>query len=227
MEPKITTGKAMKKHIDMIDSESKLIKTLKMEGISDLLQNSVELGIDSLLGEGLAKDIPIVSTIVSFAKVAYSIRDKLYLRKLLLFLQKVADTSKLEQGKFIEENCKDAQRFEQAVLLLLELADHMEKATLIGKVFKACVLGQFTYEDAITLSTMINKALWQDIAEMLKGNYTYESKMRLCSCGLLTLDWTKKIEQNLAQGQIQKVAFDGFRFKDNQHTKMLKVVAKL
>jgi hypothetical protein len=217
----------MEKHIDMINLESKLIKTLKTEGIGDLLQNAAELGIDSLFDEGLAKDIPIVNTIVSFTKVAYSIRDRLYFRKLRLFLQKVSETSKWEQEKFIEENCKDAQRFEQAVLLLVELADHMEKAALIGKVFKACVLGQLTYEDAITLSTMINKALWQDIVEMLKGNYTYESKMRLCSCGLLTLDWTKNIEQNLAQGQIQKVAFGGFRFKDNQYTKMLKVIDKL
>lgn len=141
--------------------------------------------------------------------------------------QKAGETTQQERERFVEENCKDARRFEQAVLLLLEQADHMEKATLIGKVFKACVLAQITYEDAVTLSSMINKAMWQDVAEMLKNNYTYESKMRLCNCGLLTLDWMKRIHQDLSKGQIQNVAFDGFGFKENQHTKMLKAVAKL
>jgi hypothetical protein len=227
MKLKIATRRAMKKQIDRIRFKSKLIKTLKMEGLSDLVQDYIELGIDSLFDEGIAKDIPIIRTIVNFAKVVHGVRDRLYLNKLLLFLQKVADTSKLERVKFIEENCKDKQHFEQNILLIIEQADRMEKAALIGKVFKACILGQITYKDVVMLSSMINKAMWSDLEKMLKNNYTYDSRTRLFNCGLLSIDWIKKIEQGLNQNQIQRVAFDGFKFKETKYTKMLKAVAGL
>jgi hypothetical protein len=217
----------MKKQLENIGLAGKLIKTLKMEGLRGLAQDYIELGIDSMLKEGLVKDIPIISTIVNLSKVACGIRDSIYFSKLLLFLQKVADTSPWEREKFIEENCKDERYFEQNILLIIEQADQMEKAAFIGKVFKACILGQIAYEDAIMLSSMVNKAMWSDIEEILKNNYTYDRQMRLFNCGLLSLDWMKKIEQDLNKNQIQRVAFDGLKFNENKHTKMLKAVACL
>ena len=47
----------------------------------------------------------------------------------------------------------------------------MEKSTLIGKVFKACIFGKITYEEALTLSEMVNRALWRDLERLFQvGN---------------------------------------------------------
>jgi hypothetical protein len=184
-----------------------------------------EMGIDSAFDEGPLRDIPIVSTIVNFTKAACSIKDRLYLNKLVLFLQKVSETSQEEREKFVEDNCKDDRYFEQNILLIIEQADRVEKAALIGKMFKACILGRITHEEALSLSSMINKAIWSDLEKMLKNKYTPDSRTRLFNCGLLSLDWKKKIEQDLSQNIIQRVAFDGLEYNENKYTKMLKAIA--
>jgi hypothetical protein len=211
---------------DNIRLEGKLVQSIKLEGLVELTQDYIELGLDSVLKEGLAKDIPIIGTIVNLAKIAGGVRDRLYIAKLVRFLNEVGNTTQKDRERFIEENCKDT-RFEHAVLLILEQADNMEKATLIGKVFKACILAKITYEDAVALSSMINKTVWQDVVELLRDKCTYESEMRLCNCGLLTLHWMKRVHEDLTKGIVQQVAFDGFSARENKCTKMLKVAAKL
>lgn len=154
--------------------EGKLIESIKIEGLDELAQQCSELGFDLIYKEGLLKDIPIVGMVVSTAKAIGSFRDFLYLKKLLYFLKNVGEATQEERERFIEENCKNKKQFEEAVLLILEQTDSMNKSSLIGKIFKACMQGKITYEEALKLSDMVNRAYWSDLQVLLS-----ESKVKI------------------------------------------------
>lgn len=147
-----------------------LVKSIKIEGLGELAKEYGELGLDLVFGNELVKGIPIISTLVNATKFVGNVRDVLYLKKLLHFFEKIGDTSQEERERFVEENCKDSKSFEEAVLLILEQADNMNKSTLIGKTFKACIKGMIVYNEALKLSDMINKAYWSDLNTMLAND---------------------------------------------------------
>jgi len=204
--------------------EGKLIESIKVDGLSELAQEYAELGIDLVMKDGVLKDIPIVGTIVKLTNAIGSIRDRLYLIKLVRFLEKVGETTREQRNKFIEDNCKDTRQFEETVLLILEQADNMNKVSLIGKIFKACILGMIDYKNALTISSMVNRAFWQDVECLISNKYESGSKMRLYACGLMNLDWIKRTHQDLSRNLIQDVKFDGFCYKENEYTNLLRQI---
>lgn len=155
---------------DKKSMEGKLVESIKVEGLGELAQQFSELGFDLIYKEGLLKDIPIIGMVVSTAKAIGSFRDLLYLKKLLYFLKNVGEATQQDRERFIEENCKDNKQFEEAILLILEQTDNMNKSGLIGKIFKACIQGKITYEESLKLSDMVNRAYWSDLQMLLSEN---------------------------------------------------------
>lgn len=204
--------------------EGKLVQSFAVKELGDLTAEYAELSFDSILGDGIFKDIPILRTIVSLAKIGFNIRDRIYAKKILNFLAQVGQTTREQRDNFTKKYCDDVKRFEETVMLILEQADRIEKTTLIGKIFRACVLGEISYEDTLALSNMVNKALWSDIEAIKSKNYNPEINMRLCNCGLLNLDWARKTTQDLSKRIISKVEFGGFKTMRNKYTGILEKI---
>lgn len=202
--------------------EGKLVKSLEAKELEDLAVEYSELGLDSILDDGIVKDIPILRTVVSLAKIGFNIRDRIYLKKIVGFLAQVGQTTQEQRDEFIKKYCDDVESFEETVMLILEQANRIEKTTLIGKIFKNCILGKMSYEDTLNLSNMVNNTLWSDIEAIKDKKYNQEINMRLCNSGLLSLDWVRKTASNSIY--IQKVEFAGFKTTHNKYTKILKKI---
>jgi hypothetical protein len=207
--------------------EGKLIESLEAKELGSLTIDYVELGLDSILDDGIIKDIPILRTAVSLVKIGLNVRDRIYVKKIYCFLAQVGQTTQEQREKFIKDNCQNVKQFEEAVLLILEQADNMNKSALIGKIFKACILGNISYQDALSLSSIVNKALWQDLENMLNLTLTIEMKMRLCNCGLLNLGLMRRHHYDQTKPTETKETIDGFGYHENQYYKMLLEIAKL
>jgi hypothetical protein len=208
--------------------EGKLTESIVIKDVGDLVSDYAELGLDSILDDGLVKDIPILRTFVSIAKAGKHIRDILYVKKIACFLKQVGQTTQKQRDDFIEKHCKDQRRFEEAVFLILEQVDNINKSTLIGKIFKACILGMISYQDALSLSCIVNKALWQDIENMLQDNFTEEMSMRLCNCGLLNLGLmrSRHIDETM-EPFVTEEKIDALGYHKNKYFRMLMETAKL
>jgi len=206
--------------------EGKLIESLEIKELGSLTANYAELGLDNILEEGVVKDIPILRTAVSLVKMGFNLRDRIYVKKIYGFLAQVGQTTQEQREEFIKDNCKNVRQFEEAVLLILEQTDNMNKSSLIGKTFKACILGTISYQDALSLSSIVNKTLWQDLENMFYGNFTVEMKMRLCNCGLLDLDLMKTDHINGTKKPTEITqTVDGFGYYENRYYKMLLGIA--
>ena len=181
-EEKIT----VKSNTNQERQEGKLVESLEDKELGKLAEKYANISVYDIFDGKILSDIPIINTVIALAKSGLNFRDRLYIKKIAYFLHQVGNTTQEQREEFIEKHCKDRKRFEEALLLILEQTDNMEKSTLIGKILKACILGKIALEDSFALSSMVNKALWQDLQAMFDGDYTEAIKARLANTGLQT-----------------------------------------
>jgi len=168
--------------------DGKLVKSLETQELSSLATEYAEIALDSVFDNGIIKDIPILRTIISLAKTGLNFRDRLYVKKLANFLIQIGTTTQEQRKEFIKKYCEDNKKFEEAVLLILENSDRIEKASLIGKIFKACILGMISYADTLQISEMVNRAYWADLKHMFEDKGSEEEQQRLFMAGLMEFD---------------------------------------
>lgn len=163
--------------------EGKLVQSIAAKELGSLTADCAELGLDALLNDGLAKDIPIVGTLIKAAKVGLNVRDRIYAKKIIGFLVQVGQTTQEQRDEFVKEYCGDVKRFEETVHLILEQAERFEKIKLVGKIFKACILGKITYGVSVRLSEMVNRAFWDELSSLIEGKETIFQKEKLYLAG--------------------------------------------
>jgi hypothetical protein len=188
--------------------EGKLIKSIESKELSSLTSDYTELGLDSILDDGIVKDIPVLRTLVSIAKLTKNVRDRLYLKKMSRFLVQLAGTTQEQREEFIRKYCCNKKRFEETILLILEQADRISKATLIGKIFKACILGKIRYEDALLLSDMVNRCFWSDLETLFESAYNGNERLFLSGFFSLKLDSSSSVSGGELDELFQELRFD-------------------
>ena len=72
----------------MSDNNNPLNETEKTEILS-ISKNLGEIGLDSLLGDGLFKDVPFISTGLSVTKLIRSVSDRILLTKIIHFINEL------------------------------------------------------------------------------------------------------------------------------------------
>lgn len=112
-----------------------------------------EVLIDQTL-EGLAKDIPVISTVINLYKTTKSIQQKLAIRKLVLFVEGLSDLPQSEKAKLqtlFEGNEEKQRAFAENILLALDRHDSLEKPLLLVKFFRAFISDRI---DLLTFSRL-------------------------------------------------------------------------
>jgi hypothetical protein len=118
---------------------------LNRAGIGDLMADYTELGIDRLLEEGILRELPGVKTIIGLIRSYRTARDYLFFKKIKRFAESIDACSDEQREVFahkMEENAKYRERVTDALLLLLEQLDDIEKAVLLARAFSAFVRGE-------------------------------------------------------------------------------------
>ena len=68
---------------------------------TDILKEYGEIAIDTILGQGLFSDIPIVNTVTAICKTGLNIKERNYLRQTFAFI-KGFNSGSMEQSKIDE-----------------------------------------------------------------------------------------------------------------------------
>lgn len=129
---------------------------------------------DSLLDEGLLKDIPLLGGIYGIYKASISISDKLLLRKLLQFLIALKDIPKSQRHKQIEK-IQNSEKYRAKVgeklLFIIDKCDDTQKAKLIGELFKSYLKEEMDYEDFQRAVVCIDRSNMPDLKLFLDSNF--------------------------------------------------------
>ena len=146
----------------LVDS---LIKTISN---SDLTALSGELGeviIDSTLEDGVLKDIPIVGSMVGLFKTGVTIKDALFTKKLIVFLQGLSDIPIEKRNAMIEslDDPKTNEKAGEKLLIIIERLDSSEKAKILAKAFRVYIEKSIDRDEFWRVTFIINNLPLSDI----------------------------------------------------------------
>lgn len=121
---------------------NEVISLIDQPELKDTVYDILELALDSSLHDGLLKDIPFVGTVMNICNAALTIKDRLLMQKVAHFLLSLQDISDERRKEFVDGLERDDQRrtVGEKLILILDRQDDLEKAELIGEVFRHYVV---------------------------------------------------------------------------------------
>lgn len=135
----------------------------------DIIGDYLEIGIDSIIDEGVLKEIPIVKTIVGVLKVGKNVHDRNLLKQTLVFINEF-NRNEIRQDKIeeykkrIENDPKKCEDELGRIILLLNNFIDREKSIMLSKIFKAYVGQILNWNDFCECSEIINRLFIQDFS---------------------------------------------------------------
>jgi len=168
--------------------------TLTDSNLENLGIDMSELAIDSVLQGGLLKDIPIVGTIINLSKFGANVHDRLFLKKLLSFLNKLESISPNKRREFIEDierSKKYRMKVGEKLLYIIDACEDYEISELVGLLFKAFTEEQITYDDFLKGASVLKKLNMVDFKWFVKERKSHYFDLNdvgdLISSGLFEL----------------------------------------
>ncbi len=154
----------------MIEYKNKLeisfVESIIENNVSEIINDGIEISIDNFIENDLLKSIPIVKIVLAISKGALSIRDYLFLKKIIYFLNEVEKIDIKKREKFINE-IKEKDEFSKVGLKLIEIIDKVffeYKAKIIGLLFVNFLEKEtITQFDFFRLSEMIIESYESDL----------------------------------------------------------------
>jgi hypothetical protein len=150
---------------------------------------NVEALVDQVLDNGLLRALPILDTLVSFAKIGMTIRDRLFITKVHRFLFALTTVTEEERRRFCEELTRDEKlrkKTGEVIVLLLDRFDDLEKPQILAKLLAALMKGKISYGQFRRLAHAIGLGYIEDLKQLatLKEKIPTESKSGLLITGL-------------------------------------------
>ena len=150
------------------------------EPTMDIAMEIAELGIDSVLDEGIIKSIPIAGLLVGLAKTAQNIYDRNLLRQTLAFIKafnaKTIDKAKLE--KYREKLKKNPGKEEEELgraIIILNKTTYLNKSKILGLLYRAYVNENISWLTFCELSDITDRLFLNDLG-LLKDIYARKIK---------------------------------------------------
>lgn len=141
------------------------------ESKSELLSLSSNLGevaLDSLLKDGLFKDIPVFGSLISVGRLVKSVTDTLLLHRILVFINELelknqSDIDELKEKYFRDENY---QEIGAKILFTIEKADDAKKLKWQAKLLRLYLDKGVNRSKYFRLASIINNAFSQDAQQI-------------------------------------------------------------
>ena len=170
--------------------------TLKDSDLQNLGTDIAEIAIDSVLKDGALKDLPIVGTLVSLSKVGANVHDRLFLKKIVCFLNPLRDVS-AENRRLMIKNIDESKKYRikvgEKLLYIIDKSDDYEKSELIGIVFKYFIEGNIEYDEFLEVASALNNLTIKDFKWFIKYkkyfNFSLDDIGSLIGSGLFNLHY--------------------------------------
>lgn len=147
--------------------------TLLSPEIGNLTKELSETILDSVLEDGILKDIPIISSVVSGFKIYSSIKERIYIKKLYKFLYELQSISHHERELFLQSFTKEEDKtdFFEKLLFLIDRQDDVYKSTIVGKLFAKVILEKISTDDFLRITIIIDRVYSKDLEYFKKESW--------------------------------------------------------
>lgn len=151
--------------------ETSLIKSIAKQGATEIGTDIAEIAVDALLNEGPIRDIPVIGTLIKSYDLAKNIKEQLFARKVLLFLQSIESCTDKDRESLLGEIQREKgspERSGIAVVQILDRLDDMQKPALIGKLFLCCANGIINSEELFRMCNLVDRLYVKDLLALSK-----------------------------------------------------------
>jgi len=151
-----------------------LLEIFKIKELRDVTEPLLEAVVDGVTESEIAKDIPVIGTLYKAYDAAKKISAKFYIIKVQKFFAETADIPQEARETFVaslDEEGKEIALFE-AIQLIIDRLNDERKASLIGKLFRAYVLGEIYQHDFMRYCFIV-EAVYVDDFMCLKYHELY------------------------------------------------------
>lgn len=125
--------------------------------IMSVVENMGEFVLDSVMPEGILKDLPIIGPVFSGIKIGKDIRDRIFVEKLKSFIENI-DRNQKWQEKF--SNVDDCNKISKYLLYIINSCDDDNKLRLIGIAFNCFVNGEISRTQYFYIVHIISKSFY-------------------------------------------------------------------
>lgn len=177
----------------MIDMQlvTELKDSLFNDDIADLCIDLTEIGIDSVMDDGVLAEVPIDKTIVALSKTGLAIRERNMLKQTLAFIRAFnSETISDEQLQKYKDKMTDNKYAEKElgrVLYLLDRNIDNVKSAILGKIFNAYVNGKMGWDKFCELSEVNERMLVSDYKMLLSDEKMQYTNGNYIICRLIAL----------------------------------------
>lgn len=137
------------------------------DGSKDSIGDITELGIDSLLGDGVFKDLPIVSMLVGVKNTYQNIHDRNLLKQTLTFIKQF-NSGSINQEKLnkyrdmLNTDSKKAEKELGRVLIILNSTIDMEKSQMLANLYKSYINEKINWNQFCEFAEIIKMLFLND-----------------------------------------------------------------
>jgi hypothetical protein len=123
----------------------------------DLAEKYAEMSLDSLLTDhAVLRELPLVKTAIAVFKTGVAIRERHFLKKMLSFLKEFhGGRESDEAGRFKDRINTDSnfrEKISEHLLVMLDRFTSVEKAQILGHLFRAHINGHIDWDDFLSCS---------------------------------------------------------------------------
>jgi len=166
------------------------VTTIAKSDLTKVSLDMIEVAVDSILENGVLKDIPVIGSIVGLYKGFIGIREVIFIKKVATFLSALSDIPAQEREDMfvkLEKDGKKRQDVGEAVLLILDQVDDYQKARLLGVLLKSLSKSLLDYVTFKRFSSIINSGFIEDIKSlpMFRNEHDSPAALYLQSQGLV------------------------------------------
>ena len=191
-------------------------ETIASKGFQGIIFDSMGISIEKILENELLNKVSVIKWYISYCKIGAGINERFNIKKILTFFNQLNDVSDSEKQNFLNyiENEKEYRDdiFEK-ILIILEKLDEVEKAQIIGNLFKARMRGKIDLDEFFQLSSVVQRSYFKELKSfILYGSNLFDEETRLRYIKY----HTKEAQKNLASLGLlnENIREDAYRKKN-------------
>jgi hypothetical protein len=148
-----------------------LTQTIANSDLSSSLLELIELPLDHALDPGILREVPVLGTLLALWRTGRTVRDHLFTKKLLGFLEELSKVPRERRAEMIPRLHADShfgRQVGEEVTLLLDRLDSIPKANLVGRAFRAYCQGFFDLPTLQRTNAAVDRILMLDLLQLPK-----------------------------------------------------------
>ena len=181
-------------------------KSLAKSGLTSVATDWGEVAIDSVLNDGVAKDIPILGSLVNLYKSGVNIKEHIFYKKIEGLIDNISNITDEELSNFNSQFDNDPDyrvRVAEHLTIIVDRLDDLEKTKYLAKAFSAFVKRKIDFEQFRRIARAIERCMIEDLKEVHnfeRANDAFsEITYELAASGLIQLVQLPQVSAPMAK----------------------------